>query len=298
MSLKPQKYLLGILLFITQELFPQSEVSRYPVRFSQYYNCFSMENPAAAGSSSKFELAGGNQKLLGSYSKISTYYLNVNMHFNQAEIRSRKPFSVAGLLFYNDKEGKYINRTRFYATYVWHAHLTRNLKMSGGFRLGGMNYSVKGTPLSGDGSDFVPDGAIGLQLYNHKYHLGISLNQIFNNTIQPLEEVTKLGSFLNFTGGIVWGLSSAIQMKPVGWVQVPIHSGELLADVSLLTTYKEKIDVVLGIHNNDMVVHSIGLKNVLNSKYILDVNLTYSYPVNSVGVSTSFFEVGINISFD
>jgi hypothetical protein len=161
-----------------------------------------------------------------------------------------------------------------------------------------MNYSVKGTALSGDGSDFVPDGAIGLQLYSHKYHLGISLNQMFNNTIQPLEEVAKLGSFLNFTGGMVWGLSTAIQMNPVCWVQVPIHSGDILADVTLLATYKEKIVLVLGIHNNDMVVHSIGLKNMLASKYALDVNLTYSYPVNSVGVSTSFFELGINISFN
>ncbi len=290
--------MIPFLLFFVLNLYGQQEVDRYPVRFSQYYNSFSIVNPAAGGAYADCELAMGNQRLLGNFSKVSTYFFNANMRIQKSRSFRNAPFSVVGVFLYNDREGKYLNRTRFYASYIWHAYISRKVRMSGGFHVGGMNYSVKGTSLSGDGSDFAPDGIVGFRIYNEAFHFGISYNQIFNSKIQPLEEVAQLPPFTNFTGGFTYFVHYKLAIQPVYSVCIPINGDKVLADVSVIASYKSNLRFVVGLHNNNRFISSVEFRNLLDFEKGLNIALTYSFPLSHTGVSTNFIELGASFHFN
>lgn len=285
-------YIFFIALICTMKLQAQQEVARYPVRFSQYYNAFATINPAAGGAYSDYEFAIGSQQLLGNFSKVSSYYFNGNMRLPNNRGYRRTPFSVLGIYMYNDREGKYLNRSRFYATYAWHGNISRNLMMSGGFHIGGMNYSVKGTILSGSGSDTAPDGVIGFRVYNEAFHAGISYNQIFNTQIQPLEEVAKLPHFLNLTGGFSYYPHHSLVILPVYSIRIPLNGDRVLADMSVVFSHRSNVRVVIGVHNNDRFIASVEFRELLEYEKGLNVAFTYSFPLSNTGISTNFVEVG------
>ena len=280
----------------------QSEVVRYPVRFSQYYNSYPLLNPSTAGSFSKLELSFGNKRLIGNFSNISSYYFNANLRISPMK-EENKPFSTMGILLYNDREGKYLNRSRFYLIYAWHGNLTQKIKFSGGFQIGGMNYAVKGTPLSGDGSDLKPDAAVGFQIYNHKFHAGISVNQVFNSKVQPLEEITLLAPYLNITGDWKYEISEPLLFTPNIAVFVPLsaydkNTNNILVDFNLNLTINHILFISAGLHRNDMMNISAGIDDVLSSEKKLNIQLTYTFPfVKRTNLNTGFLEIGLGYFF-
>jgi type IX secretion system PorP/SprF family membrane protein len=293
-----------LLISISHALFlnGQSEVVRYPVRFSQYYNSYPLLNPSAIGSLSKIELSFGNKRLLGNFSNISTYYFNANLRISPKK-GINKPFSALGVLFYNDREGKYLNRSRFYLIYAWHGNLSQKIKFSGGFQIGGFNYAVKGTPLSGDGSDLKPDAAVGLQIYNSNFHVGISVNQVFNSKVQPLEEITILAPYLNITGDWKYKISEPLLFVPNFAVFIPLsayekNANKVLVDFNLNLTINQILFVSAGLHNNDMINISAGLGDILSSEKKLNIQLTYTFPfAKRTNLNTGFLEIGLGYFF-
>lgn len=279
-------------------MFGQLEVPKYPVRFAQYYNNLSLINPSTAGMEKDMDFTLGNKKHLGNLSKISTYMLNLDMRINSSKASMNAPFSTIGVFFYNDREGKYLNRSRFYLTYAWHGNISKNIKIAGGFHVGGMNYSVKGTPLSGDGSDFTVDGAVGFSVYSKWFYFGGSYNQIFNSTIQPLEEIALLTPFYDVSGSLNVKPAEVLRIKGVFSLRIPKEEGTNLADATMIITYNEKIEVAMGVHNNNRLINSFELKNIFNDSRNLNICLTYAYPFKPVELNTNFLELGIKYCFD
>ncbi|MBN2611468.1 MAG: type IX secretion system membrane protein PorP/SprF [Bacteroidales bacterium] len=188
--------LLGLMIF--GRVCGQSQYAYYPVQFSQYMRHYPFINPASIGKSSKIETLLGSKNHLGNFSSISTNYAGAFIRINHAD-EKRRAFNVAGVRFDNDQEGRYISRTRAYACYAFHFNVFRDYWLSGGVDLGGLNMSVKGTPSTGDKSEFVPDANSGIWLYNEKTNLGISVNQIFNGRLQPYQEISLLRRHFNIT---------------------------------------------------------------------------------------------------
>ncbi len=291
----------GIILFLFLPCFlnvlhSQVNVVSYPVPFSQYYTNFSIINPASIGYANDFSAHMGHKRLLGNFSKISTYYFSADYRIVKANFNSNKPFSVVGVYLINDREGKYLNRSRAYAAYAWHGILYKHLKFSGGFRIGGMNYNVKGTPLSGDGSDTAPDGAVGLWLYNSKFSIGAAYHQIFNSSIQPLEEIAYLKPYLNIMGKSTVYTNEIIDFELAGKFFVPVSDIHAMStwDITGLATIKDKVGLVAGIHNRNRLISSIEIKNLFNSESMINMSLTYCYAVKTSIVSTNFFELGLS----
>jgi hypothetical protein len=237
--------------------------------------------------------------MLGNLSKVSTYFLNANYRVTR-QTSLRKPFSTVGIVLYNDREGKYLNRTRFYALYAWHGTLRNNLKFSGGLQFGGMNYSVKGTPLTGDGSDIKPDASVGIQFYNPFFHLGFSVNQVFNSELQPLEEVTLLAPFANLLAEITLNTADWLCVKPSVSFQFPFSQQDErysrnLYDASLLFRMQDRFSVLAGIHNNDRMVFGAGINNLLSASGNLNVYLSYSFVMKkNTNLSSPLFELGVS----
>lgn len=295
-------YTLLILLTAPTILKAQDRIPQYPIRFTQFYNAYSIINPAWAGTYARLEMVLGNQRMLGNLSKVSTYFLNVNYRINR-QILSQKPFSTIGITLYNDREGKYLNRTRFYALYAWHGTIRGNLRISGGLQIGGMNYSVKGTPLTGDGSDIKPDASVGIQLYNQVFHAGFSVNQVFNSEVRPLEEITVLAPYATVAADIWLKTTEWLVISPALSFQFPLTGEDSrysknLFDIVLLFKFQEKFSISSGIHNNDRIAITAGIDNLLQSTGNLHVYLSYSFVFRkNTNLSSPLFEIGISYFF-
>lgn len=286
---------LFVILFCSiLRLAAQADVPMSPSGFSQYYNVYEIVNPAISGSENTFKANVGNKQMLGIFSKVSTYYFNAFIRVPKQVAYKNSPFNAIGVYVFNDREGKYLNRTRFYLNYAWHAHLSRKVKFSGGFYFGGMSYSVKGSELSGGGSDIVPDGIIGVQFYGNQFHIGASYNQIFNNKVQPLAEIAILSPYYSFTGHYTQLVSEKIRLKAnslVNWYPTPANAK---ADITLVAEWNARAAVVLGVHENNRLITGIEFKNILNTEKVLNLSFIYSFPLPSAHVRSNFLEFGMS----
>jgi type IX secretion system PorP/SprF family membrane protein len=270
----------------------QDRVSKYPVRMCQYYDSYIILNPALAGSIANYELSTGYQRLMGNFNKVSTYYLNANIRLFLRQ-KNGGPYSVIGIRFFNDKEGKYLNRTRGYINYSWHANLTRKVKFSAGLEIGGMNYSVKGTPLSGDGSDIKPDASAGIGIYNSSFHVGISMSQLFKSEVQPLEEVTVLYPFINLTAERKFKILEDAVIIPSTSIRILTNDRKIMTDFNLGVLIKKRIFFSPGIHNNNKLVVGVGINDLMMMKGNMNIHLSYGFPVARGTLNYSFGEIGV-----
>jgi len=239
--------------------------------------------------------------MFGAISHISASYFSFHMRFQPVE--QGKPFSSAGIILYNDKEGKYLNRSRFYVSYAWHASLSRKLQFSAGLSVGGMNYSVEGTPLSGDGSDTKVDGAVGISFYSDAFHVGLSFGQIFNSKVQPLEEITVLSPFINMYANRKFLFNENFLFSPSFTARIPFinESGDKLNplfDMNLLIELRKKLLISSGIHNNSMMIIAAGIKGLSISHGELGIMVSYAFPgLRKTLIRTNYGEIGIHYSF-
>lgn len=280
-------------LFFQVRCFAQENVISYPTRFGHYYTVPLLQHPAWAGSDGIYNISAGDKRLSGNYSNISTYYLSFHTPVRLKKTETDKPFSAIGFNLVNDREGKYINRTRAYLVYAWHATLFSDVWFSGGIQLGLVDYNVKGTPLSGDGNDIAPDGSVGFSLYTDKWHFLASYCQLMNSTIQPLEESAKLNSYFNLTGDMYFYTSTLISLKIAANAFIPLSDKYSPAyyDVTFLSYIKERFGINTGLHNTKRIFHSFAIYNAFNTAHSIDIELGYSYPIQKSDVRNNYFEI-------
>jgi hypothetical protein len=239
--------------------------------------------------------------MLGAISHVTASYVTFHLRLQPGELN--KPFSSVGVILYNDREGKYLNRSRFYASYAWHASISRSIKFSAGLYVGGMNYAVKGTPLSGDGSDTKADGAVGINFYSDVFHADISIGQLFNSKVQPLEEVTVLSPMINFSAHRTFFSEESIMLTPSFSSRISIENEtgdkvETLFDINLLLEWRKKLLFSTGIHNNSMMIIATGINRIPISNGELGVMISYSFPaVQNTSIKRNVGEAGINYYF-
>jgi type IX secretion system PorP/SprF family membrane protein len=160
-----------------------------PVLLGNFRENYSFFNPAVANTESKFDFFVTNQRNTGAWSGIQQYLAATSMRIG----KNKDKFHSLGATLQGEQEGELLRRTRIYANYAFHLKLSKKLWASTGMALGAMNYLVVGTNSSAGGADFAPDGTVGLLVYNENIKIGISVGQMFNNSVQPIVEVYKLG---------------------------------------------------------------------------------------------------------
>lgn len=211
-----------VLLFFFITVAGQSYYSYYPVQFSQYMRHYQFINPASIGARSKLETTLGSKNNIGSFSNISTYFAGVSFSILRSP-KTGKPFNVVGLKADTDREGEYIARTRAYVMYAFHFKIFRDYYLSGGVDLGMLNMSVQGTPSTGDKSEYVPDANTGIWLYNNDFYFGFSVNQVFNDKLQPYQEVSVMRRHFNIIAMKRLKISPLVTVSPSILVRYPSY---------------------------------------------------------------------------
>jgi hypothetical protein len=277
------------------------QVSKYPFRFILSDNCGSFVNPAIAGIRSMRELNFGSQQMLGVVSHVSASYFTFHLRLQHG--RMNKPYSSVGAILYNDREGKYLSRSRFYGSYAWHASLSRKFFFSAGLSVGGMNYSVKGTPLSGDGSDTKADGAVGISVYSNTFRVDMSVAQVFNSKVQPLEEVTVLSPVFTIGAYKSIRFDDEFLLVPAASVRIPIYkTGSdnigFTYDYSLQAEWRDRFIFSTGIHIKSLLFFAAGIDNLSFYSGHFGIMVSYAFPAFRKSVlKTRLGEAGIRYYF-
>ena len=289
-------YTIVILFFVSANCgFGQYSVTRFPVRFGQYYNNFTFINPAYAGFNEGYEATAGSKRMLGNISKISTHYLGLSTRLRNSKGFKEHPFSALSFQAYADKEGVYINRNRIYGSYAWHTNISPKLMLSIGFHIGAINYYVKGTELSGDGSDWEPDGSVGVLFYNDKFATGISVNQMFKAEIQPLEEVAVIPVFVNYMAYYKLNVGSNVDITPMFNCRIPQKQYKGVYDVNVELLLNKTYGISLGIIDNNNVINTLVLRNIKFGNNRFGTFFSYIYPYKSSQIKINYAELGVNL---
>lgn len=298
--MKRVRYILYILILsglFKVSLFSQGVVNNYPVQFSQFDFSKSSVNPALICLRSPLEINIGTQQYTGYFDDISTQYatLGLQVPFNQPENRPR---SIISIRFSNEQEGVYISRNRAYLGYSFHTRIFDNYYMGGALEFGTMGYVVEGTPSTGNASKYVIDGSAGLSLYNETLTIGVSINQAFNNNVQPLDEVTRLYRHMNAFVAYDFVISEIAVVTPEVLFRYPYKTGyNYNLDTGLEALLIEKLLLGTSWRYKNGLSFNAGIANLRIFNGFLTFCLAYNSPVSASSIKVDIFEFHINYKY-
>jgi hypothetical protein len=199
-------------------------------------------------------------------------------------------FSTAGLRFTGYNEGKYIGGNRLYAVYSFHARLKNRTYFAGGIDLGFIHSKIEGTPSTGSLSEYVMDGNAGIIFYNQNFHAGISVNQLANNFIKPLQEIMIIYRHITFSASKRLTISDHFQVSPFTRLCYPYFDDfriELGTRILLLDRYSVSFSYRL----KEMMSVGIGIQHITIGNGHINAGLTYNTPILSKAIVTSTVEI-------
>lgn len=287
-----RKYFFFICSFFYISVHCQTNYSYYPVQYSQYMRNSSLINPASIGTKSRAEIILGSRNHTGTFSNISSYFASIDISFKKPQ--SKKSFSSFGFLTECDREGKYIARTRGYLAYAFHFYAFEGYYVSGGINVGGFNMSVKGTPSTGDKSEFASDANSGIWFYNDNFYAGISINQIFNGKLQPYQEMSILKTHYQLTAMKKFTIGSLLAVKPSFLVRSPSYlSCNYNADYSLEA---EISNFLFGssIRHKLGAAFWVGISDLKVGNGKLEAVVSYNTPFKKSQININSFELVCN----
>lgn len=225
----------------------------------------------------KLGLMIGNMSHLGLWSNNNTYSLQADARLNKYS-EERNSFHALGAYLVGDKEGQYLDRTRGYGIYAYHARLREEMYLSAGIALGWMNYVASANDYNAGGSANVPDGNVGISLYTDSYHIGLSSNQLFNSELKPISEVTVLKRHYNLIASKTFTVSPNFELMPFGVVRW-LPSAPLNFNGGAKGIISEVVSFGVNYQHQQAVVGMIGLEKIQWGGSEFRAGFSYSVPL-------------------
>lgn len=193
-----KKYLFIIFISTGSSLFAQQTV-----QYAQYtLNNYGL-NPAAAGTSKKYEiLFGRRSQWLGfDYAPITNFaYISKSL----GKLNHRNYWHGLGLYVEQDKAGQFTSK-HIYSTYAFHLVIARNYKLAFGVSAGYKRYASGSSFYSTNDPALLlyppvlsvyPDISAGMKLYSKKLFLDVAVKQLYKNKIQEGSKMIGTPSLL------------------------------------------------------------------------------------------------------
>jgi hypothetical protein len=266
----------------------------YPFHYYQSYANISLYNPSASGLSAPIELVAGNHSYI-SYLSAQYSYCNGNIRFGMGK-SNPNIFNTVGFRFTGYNEGKYISGTRLYGVYSFHAKLNNRLCFAGGIDLGYIHSRIEGTPSTGFLSEYVFDGNAGIIFYNRSFHAGISVNQLTNNFIKPLQEMIVLYRHITFSASKRFTLHENFQVSPFTWFCFP-YFDDIRLDIGTKLQLFKNYNMAFSYRFKEMASMGIGVQQIAIGKGYMSACITYNTPIRSRVIHTSTIEITMGFSF-
>jgi type IX secretion system PorP/SprF family membrane protein len=282
------KRLVYILFFV---IIGQVSFAQQLPLYSQYiYNKF-LINPAVAGSDGYTSVDLTTRKQwLGLSKSPETFSFSIQTRFlkhghivkqsktNKTVFRPQNDAKVGlGASFFGYQSGL-IQRTGFQVSYAYHIWLQRMTQLSLGLSFTGTFFRINEKELSlEDLNDpllndnlrrgiFIPDASAGIYLLNHKYNVGLSVNQLFGAS-------AKLGNnaYSNYTlyrhyylfGSYSFDRGKNIELRPAVLIMISEEQRPVvnpLVEFGLNIVYNQSFWAGLSYRTSGAIIANVGLK--------------------------------------
>ncbi len=226
-----KKYLFSLFLFSQAGYLFSQTTLQYPISFSQFFNQYSIINPAATAADAKFTFRSGEQVHSGYFSRVRSFYASGEYSFKKDLKLAR---NALGLSFMNNVEGSILSFNRTYLQYAYYLPLSEQLTVSAGAALGFVNFHADQTSTSGSVSSFAPDASIGLMLSSKQHRFGISSGQIFNKSILVVTEQIPISRFYRFYYTDRFFISPVVSFLPAVLYTLRKEGGNIDLNASFL----------------------------------------------------------------
>lgn len=248
-------------------------------------------NPSATDSSYSFKIQANNLNELGLIKNVSRFYLDADKRINSSEKNS---FHFLGLQAFNSKFGDYIYRSRLQARYSWYTQVSRRAALSAGISIGFINFSFLTTQGGTGGSDYGPDGSVGIHYLRKNTAIGLAVQQLFTPVLIPVNQSFRLNRLYNFDFTRKFQISPYLDLSTNAVIQFS-ETGIYTYTLGFMSYIAEY--VMIGINNFTLRKTSVNV-GVNNIKFIglnLTLLATYSYHHNSIPIPNNNLEIFIAI---
>lgn len=231
-----KKYLPGLLLTLLAAGTARVGQAQQMAQYSQYMNNNYLLNPAVAGTEDYIDVKlSFRTQWVGIEGAPKTYYASVNSSLGRLHTQSKRTlhdwsrgFHAIGGLVFRDETGP-ISYTGVYGSYTYNLALTRSLRLALGVAVGMRQFSLDGSQLRfyntstvvASQASRVPDGTVGLWLYNDNFYAGVSSAQILGNQLDVAYDANartlgpnRLERHYFLTGGVRLPLGDDVSLVP------------------------------------------------------------------------------------
>jgi hypothetical protein len=200
-------------------------------------------NPAAADTSYTFKIRVNAIDELGLIKYVNRFYVDADKRIHSGRKNS---YHFIGIQALNSKIGQYISRSRLQLRYSWFMQLSHKASLSAGISLGFINYAFLTTQGGAGGSDFGPDGMLGIHYVRENTKIGFSIQQLFAPVLIPVSQSFKLNRLYNVDLSQRFRISPMVKVTLFGVVQYSEQS-DLLYNFGFMSDLAEY--VVIGGNN-------------------------------------------------
>lgn len=264
-----------------------------PFLFEQLPQTFGNSNPGFSIGDDRIFARAGYNGLNALSSNIYTIY--AYGYLTKESDRGRhQPF----VNFLGDKEGVYIGRTRAYMGYRYIQELSEKWQISSGISFGMVNHSIKGNVAVGGASDIVLDGNLGVMLCKgNNFKVGVSMNQMLNNTLQLYTSITSLVRHYGFYVQKRYAVTPDLSMEFNGYTRFVngLRNDYLFG----ATAYYKYLLGGLVYRFNYGVVTMLGINDIQWGDNSYGLAFSYRVPIRAkIPVNANLFECSVSFKFN
>jgi len=260
--------------------------------FTQTILCPYLINPSSTDSSYRFKARFNNVNELGLARNVSRFYFDADKRLGGGE--EQEGYHFGGIQVTNAKIGDYISRSRLQLRYSWLGRISQRAFLSSGISLGFINYAFLTTQGGTGGSDFGPDGSIGLHYLRQSFSVGLAVQQIFRPVLIPVHQSFRLSRLYNLD------VSKRMDLSPHADL-----TSQLVLQAADMDTYSYGINLLasffdlglIGVSNYHIrkTSFSLGARNIVLFNSSLLLMISYSIYHHEITVSDNHIEVYLAI---
>lgn len=283
-----------VFLTLTLNLNAQS-FYELPFYFGQFYN-----DPLIDQSSilkdDKTNFILGHRRNSNNFGGVNTSIAGIS---HRLKSDNTKGFNLLSINFLNDNEGFLISRNRAYLGYARHTKINENYFLAGGLTLGFYNFAIKPDDTFSGASDAAIDGNLKIKFYSNSFQILLTANQIFNSTVQPIEQKTILTRHYNFVIKKNFKISDQIESNNdllLRWSKETqnVNSG-IIFGIHTELLFIKTVLVGATYEYKKGIYYSVGIKEIPGLKINAGLEISYLVPsLNSQVTNLNQFEITIH----
>lgn len=252
-------------------------------------------NPTAADTSYNYNVRANNINELGFRKNVYRYYLDLDKKFSS----NTQGYHFLGLQVINSRHGSFINGSRLSIRYSWVFEISKKALLASGVSFGFINYSFASSQGGAGGTDYGPDGSIGIRYMRSKFSAGLAMQQIFSPTLTPISQSFEFDKLINLD------LVKRITVSPHLYIQiisVMQFSESQTGSYSLGFDTRFMRKGIIGLNTFSFSESSalktslnLGVQNLSIRKNRLQIVCTYSFFHNGIPTPDNVIEIFLSL---